>query len=152
MESWGFLQKFRPFRCYLCPDGTSELADISCGDPWYREIKEGDAGFSLALVRTQRGREILHGAMDSGYVSLERVGPKILKDSQRNLLEKRKAIWGRLLAMKFFGIPTPRLVGFYLFQNWLKLPIPEKARSFLGTVRRIIQRKLYKPMRYNSAG
>ena len=33
MEAWGFLQKYRPYRCYLCPDATAELADISCGDP-----------------------------------------------------------------------------------------------------------------------
>lgn len=60
-ESWGFLQRYRPFRCYLCPDGTSEFADISCGDPWYREIKENDPGYSLVLVRTEKGRKVLRG-------------------------------------------------------------------------------------------
>lgn len=149
MDAWGFVQKYRPYRCYLCPDGTSEFADISCGDPWYRQIKEGEQGYSLVLVRTERGRQILHGAMKDGYVTLERANPEILTASQQNLLSKRGAIWGRLLAMKAFGIPTPRLIGFSLFKNWLSLPLKEKIRSILGTARRIIQRKYYKPSTCN---
>jgi len=146
-ESWGFVQKYRPYRCYLCPDGTSEFADISCGDPWYRQVREGEQGFSLVLVRTERGRRILHGAMKEGCITLERADPRILDVSQKNLFAKRGAIWGRLLAMKAFGIPTPRLHGFSLFENWLKLSFPEKTRSIAGTVRRIVQRGYYKRQR-----
>ncbi|HUL01045.1 MAG TPA: Coenzyme F420 hydrogenase/dehydrogenase, beta subunit C-terminal domain [Nitrospirota bacterium] len=146
MDAWGFVQKYRPYRCYLCPDGTSEFADLSCGDPWYRQIKEREQGYSLVLVRTERGRQILYGAMRDGYVTLERADPRILEASQMNLLRKRRSIWGRLLTMKILGIPAPRLKGFYLFENWLTLPLKEKARSILGTARRIIQRKYYKPI------
>jgi len=146
MESWGFLQKYRPYRCYLCPDGTSEFADISCGDPWYRELKEDDLGYSLVLVRTEKGRRIVRGAMEAGYVVLERADPEILINSQKNLLLKRGAIWGRLLTMRAFGIPTPRYEGFSLFKNWLGIPLKEKVRSILGTARRIIQRKYYKKL------
>ena len=147
MDAWGFLQKSRPFRCYLCPDGTGEFADISCGDPWYRKPEEGEPGYSLVLVRTERGREVLRGAMKEGYVVLERKDSKILEKSQGNLLAKRGAIWGRLITMKAFGIPTPRLKGFYLFRNWCQLSTKEKARSVLGTARRIIERKYYKPLK-----
>jgi coenzyme F420 hydrogenase subunit beta len=146
MDAWGFVQKYRPYRCFLCPDGTSEFADISCGDPWYRQIEEGEQGYSLVLVRTEKGRQILHGALKAGYITIESVDPAILKASQKNLLKKRGAIWGRLLAMKMFGIPTPRFVGFSLFDNWLKLSLSEKTRSIAGTVRRIIKRKYYKPV------
>ena len=146
IKSWGFLQKYRPYRCYLCPDGTSEFADISCGDPWYREVKEDEMGYSLVLVRTEKGRRIVHGAMEAGYVVLERVDPEILIHSQKNLLLKRGAIWGRLLTMKAFGIPTPRYKGFFLFKSWLALPAKEKIASIIGTARRIIQRRYYKPV------
>jgi coenzyme F420 hydrogenase subunit beta len=149
-NSWGFLQKYRPFRCYLCPDGTAEFADISCGDPWYREIKENDPGYSLVLVRTERGRKIVQGAIEAGYVTLEPANPEILAKSQKNLLGKRREIWGRLLALKMFGIPAPKYHGFPLYQNWKELPIKDKARSILGTVRRIIQRKYYKPLDYKN--
>lgn len=143
-ESWGFVQKYRQFRCYLCPDLTAELSDISVGDPWYREIGEDEPGRSLVLIRTAKGREIFHQAMAKGYVSAERIGPEIIYRSQKNLLTKRQAIWGRLLAMKLMGIPTPKLEGFHLFENWLDLPFGEKFRSVGGTLRRIIQRKYYK--------
>jgi len=144
-DAWGFVQKYRPYRCYLCPDGTSEFADISCGDPWYRQVRAGEQGQSLVLVRTERGRDIVHGALKAGYVSLERAESRIVEASQRNLLAKRGAVWGRLLTMKAFGIPTPRFRGFSLFENWKRLPMQEKARSILGTARRIIKRTYYRP-------
>jgi len=145
MDSWGFLQQYRPYRCHLCPDPTSEFADIACGDPWYRSIEEGQPGQSMALVRTERGREILRGAIDAGYVILKKADPSILENSQREVLRKRGAVWGRILAMKFFGIPTPKLQGFSLFQNWRRLSFKQKIQSTIGTARRIILRRYYRP-------
>ena len=145
-ESWGFLQAFRPFRCYLCHDGTSELADISCGDPWYRKPGKNEPGRSLVLVRTEKGREILAGAMKAGHLQLEQVEPRVLELSQLNLLMKRRAIWGRLATMRAFGLPVPNYEGFPLFHNWLELPLREKARSIMGTAKRILQRKYYRPV------
>jgi coenzyme F420 hydrogenase subunit beta len=144
--AWGFMQKYRHYRCHLCPDGTGEFADISCGDPWYREIKEGDSGYSLILVRTERGKKILQDAMSDGYITAERADPIILEKSQKNLFNKRAAVWGRLLAFKIIGLPTPKYYGFPLFSCWMILPMSEKARSIIGTIRRILQRGYYKPL------
>ena len=69
-ESWHFLQKYRSFRCHLCPDGLGELADISCGDAWHRYSEQQDMGRSLVLVRSELGKQILHRAMDNGYLTL----------------------------------------------------------------------------------
>lgn len=145
-DSWGFLQKYRPFRCYLCPDLTAEFADISVGDPWYREIGEEEPGRSLILIRSEKGRNIFHSAMAKGYVKAERAVPDVIYRSQRNLLGKRQAIWGRLLAMKLMCIPTPKLEGFHLFNNWLELPLGEKIKSVLGTAKRIVQRNYFRPL------
>jgi coenzyme F420 hydrogenase subunit beta len=150
MEAWGFLQKYRPFRCYLCPDGTAQFADIAFGDPWYRPINKNDEGFSLVLVRSENGRRILKSARDAGYVCLQPASPEILEKSQKNLLVKRKTIWGRMLAMKLFGIPAPKLHGFSLFESWRDLPFSQKSRSILGTTRRIIQRRYYHPLKYGT--
>jgi coenzyme F420 hydrogenase subunit beta len=146
-ESWGFLQKYRPYSTHLCPDGTGEDADISCGDPWYREVQAGEAGSSLVVVRTERGREIIRRAIEAGYVSLERADPTKLLDSQRNLLAKRGAVWGRVLAFKILGLPMTRLKGFSLFKNWCRLSWNDKMRSTGGTLRRIFTRKYYQPLR-----
>jgi coenzyme F420 hydrogenase subunit beta len=145
-ESWGFLQAYRPYSVHLCPDGTGEDADISCGDPWYRGVRDGEAGSSLVVVRTERGREIIRKAIESGYVLLECADAQKLLTSQRNLLAKRGAIWGRLLAFKMFGLPATRLKGFSLFKNWGRLPLNDKLRSTLGTARRIFTRKYYRPL------
>ena len=145
MEAWGFLQKYRPYRCYLCPDGTAAFADISCGDPWHRKPREGDPGHSLVLVRTEKGRKILHGAMDAGYLTLQPASMQTLIDSQEGLLQRVKEIWGRLMTMKLFGLPSPQYQGFSLFEQWLSSPANQKARSIVGTARRIVQRKYHRP-------
>ena len=145
-EAWGFLQKYRPYRCYLCPDSTSEFADISCGDPWYREIAERDMGSSLVLVRTEIGRDVVRGAMREGYARLSPVKPEVLDKSQRELQLKRGAIWGRILALRALGVHAPRLQGFHLFANWLGIPFEHKVRSIIGTVRRVIARGYKKPL------
>lgn len=147
-EAWGFLQKYRPYRCYLCPDGTSEFADISCGDPWYRAVAEDEPGMSLVVVRTQRGRDIVRAAITAGYVELVVVNPGLLLLSQKELQYKRGAIWGRLLTMRALGVATPRLQGFSLFRNWLRIPSRDKLRSFVGTARRVFARRYHLPYRY----
>ncbi len=147
-ESWGtILSKHTQFRCRLCPDPTGELADISVGDPWYRHIEPGDPGRSLVLVRTPMGRDILQGAMDTGYVHLEPAEPSTLPRSQRAVLRKRQHLWGRLLALRMFRAPVPYYRGFSLFSNWRSLSISDKARSVLGTIRRAHQRKWGRPAR-----
>jgi coenzyme F420 hydrogenase subunit beta len=145
-QSWGFVQKYRPFRCYLCPDLTAESADISVGDPWYREISKNDPGQSIILIRTERGRKIFSSALKHGYIEAEPADPSIIYLSQKNLLGKRQAIWGRLLAMKLLGIPRPELKGFRLFENWMDLSSKEKVKSLLGTAKRILQRGYFRPI------
>jgi coenzyme F420 hydrogenase subunit beta len=139
-ESWAFLQRFRPYRCHLCPDGTGELADIACGDPWCRTPRPGELGRSLVVVRTERGRQIVRGAIREGYVRLRRRPPRVLVDSQPGLYHKRAAVWGRVAAFRLCGLPAPRLGGFSLFANWRRRGVGEQARSVFGTVRRIVAR------------
>lgn len=145
-EAWAFLQAYRPFRCHLCPDSTAEFADISCGDPWYRPIEPGETGSSLVLARTERGREIVEGAIEAGYVRLKVVDPQILDLSQRELQRKRGAIWGRVVTLRALGIPAPRLKGFSLFANWLRIPFGDKVRSLVGTARRALGRRMHRPL------
>ena len=146
-ESWGFIQSYRPFSTHLSPDGTGEDADISCGDPWYRKIGEHEAGQSLVVVRTEKGRSLFRAAMDANYLKLTRAEPWKLLDSQKNLLAKRGAVGGRILALRAMGLPAPRLLGFSLFRNWLRLTFSEKVRSTFGTVRRVVQRGYYRPLK-----
>ncbi len=142
-ESWGQLQSHRQWRCYVCADHTGELADLSVGDPWYRPREEGEAGRSLVLVRTERGRKLLQQAIRSGHLELERVEPEILPASQPNLIHARGANWGRLLTCRLLGAAAPRYEGFPAFRFWLRaLSLREKLSSLLGTAKRVFRKGL----------
>lgn len=145
-ESWGFVQKYRPYSVYLWPDDTGEAADISCGDPWYREVGAEEAGTSLLVVRTELGRNIVRNAMQAGCIELTAADPWKLEQSQKNLLNKRRSAWGRRMAFRVFGLPVTQLNGFPLFRLWLGLSLKDKLKSTFGTARRIVQRRYYLPL------
>ena len=148
-ESWAFLQAHRPWSVQLWPDGTGELADISCGDPWYDKPDGKNPGSSLVVARTEQGRRIVRGAIDSGYLTLTPAELWKLDRSQSGLRKKKGAVWGRLLAMRLLRLPTPKMEGLRLFKLWRQLSTGEKLRSTLGTLRRCLTRKLYKPLILN---
>ncbi len=141
LESWGRLTGFRPLRCNLCPDGLGRLADLSCGDAWHRYYNDGDAGRSLVLVRTSRGRELLHRAMRSGFVTLQECGKADVLAAQASLLQRRRELHGRVLALTIAGIPVPAYSGFSIQDSWAKSPIGRRSRSVLGMLRRILTRR-----------
>jgi coenzyme F420 hydrogenase subunit beta len=143
-EAWGRLTAYRPLRCNLCPDGLGRVADIACGDAWETYGHDGDPGRSIVLVRTDQGREILAGARRAGYVSIEPVSPDNVLRAQSNLLERRRALFGRLAAFRMAGAPIPAYEGFSLARSWLRVGPGEQARSVLGTLRRIVRRGWYR--------
>ena len=146
-ESWGFIQAYRPFSTHLIPDGTGEDADISCGDPWYREIPKDEPGLSLVVVRTERGREVVRAAAEAGYLELKAAEPWQLLESQTNLIAKRGAVGGRVATLRACGLPAPKLRGFSLAKNWWRLSWREKFRSTVGTLKRAIKRGYFRPLR-----
>jgi coenzyme F420 hydrogenase subunit beta len=143
-DSWGaILEKHRQWRCYVCADHTGEFADISVGDPWYREIPEGEPGRSLVIVRTDRGRRFLKAAMESGALTLERVEPHVLPASQSGLLGVRGSVWARTRVLRLFGAAAPKYVGLPMFHAWLsELTLKAKLRSIVGTMKRIYRKGL----------
>jgi coenzyme F420 hydrogenase subunit beta len=149
-ESWGFLQTYRPWSVRLWPDGSGELADISCGDPWYEEPDGKNPGFSLVVVRTERGREIVEAAMAAGYVSLQPAERWKLAKSQSGMLAKKGSIWGRRVALHLFGLPITRFDELDLRHCWKPLAVQEKLRAILGTIRRILTRKLYRRLKLDA--
>jgi coenzyme F420 hydrogenase subunit beta len=148
-ESWGrILQKHRQWRCYVCADHTGEFADIAVGDPWYREIEPEEAGHSLVLVRTARGREILHRAIAAGALQVRQVDACLVPASQPNLRRTRGAVWGRIAATRAVGVPAPRFRNMPLFPSWWnRLTRKEKAQSIYGTLKRVVTKRLYRRRR-----
>ncbi len=144
-DSWDQLTKQRQWRCLVCPDHTGEFADLSVGDPWYRPVVDGEAGRSLVVVRTERGRALLESALASGALDGTVLPLERLPQSQPSLEATRGAVWGRRLAMSLSGMPAPRFRGMPALRLWWRLPARAKASSTLGTARRIHQRGLRRP-------
>ncbi len=141
-KSWAFLQSYRPWAAHLWPDGGGELADISCGDPWYTKPDGENPGTSLVVVRTERGRALVKAAMEKGYLHLIPAETWKLDGSQENLLKKKGSVWARVVAMKLLGMDVPKYSGLSLFHCWKKLTPGDKLRSSVGTVRRVLKRGL----------
>ncbi|MCK5603214.1 Coenzyme F420 hydrogenase/dehydrogenase, beta subunit C-terminal domain [Candidatus Pacearchaeota archaeon] len=148
-QSWGkILQKYRQWRCYICPDHTGEFADIAVGDPWHRNTKNDSQGKSLILARTSKGQEIIKKAITAGYLIAEQVKPDTLPASQPNLLKAQSRLWGQLIGLKIAYAPYPVYKGFNLASSWLhNLTLQEKVNSILGTFKRIYTKKIKKRQR-----
>lgn len=144
-EAWAVLTRHRQWRCLVCPDHTGEFADLSVGDPWYRPVRDGEAGRSLVVVRTERGRSALAAAMADGAVAGYEVPVERLPESQPSLAATRGAVWGRLMTMRLMGLPVPTYRGVPTFRAWLRLPARSKVTSTGGTWRRSRDRGLRRP-------
>jgi coenzyme F420 hydrogenase subunit beta len=142
-DSWGLLQGYRQWRCYVCADHTGEFADIAVGDPWYRGVPDDAPGQSLILVRTERGRRHLRMAIDAGYLEANQVDHSLLPASQPELLKARGSLLGRIFVSRLMGAASPNYSGFAILRYFLsELTIREKLQSFLGTARRVMVKRL----------
>jgi coenzyme F420 hydrogenase subunit beta len=100
---------FTPMRCTMCPDQTSELADISLGDAWLPELKYEKSGESIIITRTKAGEDILALAASAQAISIKRVDAEKVKQSQAvNLTFKKNDLTSRLPLLSLLGKETPK--------------------------------------------
>ncbi len=152
-EGWGsILQASRRWRCRVCTDHTGAFADISVGDPWHAPPKgDVDAGRSLIVARTQRGRAFVERAIRAGALVAEPRPRDVIARAQPNLKATHGAAWARRLAARAVGLSTPRDRGQRLFKLWLGLPAKQKLQSVLGTWKRILRDRLWRSVRVTEA-
>lgn len=147
-EGWGsILQSSRRWRCRVCSDHTGAFADISVGDPWHEPPKGNkDAGRSLIVARTTRGRAFVEAAIAAGVLVAEPRSRNVIARAQPNLSATHGAVWGRRIAMRAIGLRAPEDQGQQLFGLWAKLSFKQKAKSFAGTWKRVIRERLWRPV------
>lgn len=75
-----------------------------------------DSGRSIILVRTEKGKSILHAVQQAGYIVLKKITYREVVLAQDSLLQKRKHLWGRLPALKLLLIPAPKIENFHFFK------------------------------------
>ncbi|MCK4733186.1 MAG: Coenzyme F420 hydrogenase/dehydrogenase, beta subunit C-terminal domain [Methanophagales archaeon] len=104
----GFGSSFYPFRCTLCSDWTSELADISFGDAWLPEIVERDKiGTSLIITRNEKSNGILQQMISQSKIELNEITRNEVVISQRVILFKKRDVKARLILSKLLGKNVP---------------------------------------------
>ncbi len=95
-----------PPRCKVCPDGIGDSADIAASDTWEGgaptiEKSKTDLGFNAAVVRTQRGVELMHRAIHAGYIERgDELSPDDMNRFQPHQEAKKRAVWARFQGMK----------------------------------------------------
>jgi coenzyme F420 hydrogenase subunit beta len=148
-EGWGrILQTGRRWRCRVCADHTGAFADISVGDPWHAPpAGDTDAGRSLIVARTPRGRAFVEAAIRAGVLVADPRPRDIIARAQPNLAATHGAVWGRRLALRLAGLPAPRDRGLDLFRLWRRLPLRARLSSVAGTWKRILRERLWQPVR-----
>lgn len=147
-QSWGgILTRYVQFRCRICPDGSGGFADIVCADAWhcdeagYPLFDEAD-GLSLVVTRSGKGERLLQRAMDSGHVEAESVPVEAIAAMQPGQLVRKQTVAARLLALRTFGQPRPRYLGFHLEEAARGAGGRLKWRHFVDICKRVARRKV----------
>lgn len=127
----GFGSFFYPFRCTLCSDWTSEVADISFGDAWLPEIVERDKiGTSLIITRNEESNSILQQMISQNKIELNEITHNKVATSQGGILWKKRDLKARLTLSKLLGKNVP------IYNQKLLEP---KFKIFLSAIRLHIQ-------------
>ncbi|MFC1703612.1 Coenzyme F420 hydrogenase/dehydrogenase, beta subunit C-terminal domain [Candidatus Omnitrophota bacterium] len=120
-------------RCFSCVDGTSELADISFGDPWLREFMNEQEGQTLIVSRTRNAQRLIERAVSEGKVILSPLDVKkvILSQGKGECILTAKDMTTKFSIMCAFGRSSPR----YTFNRLNeKFSFLRAARYFLSLV------------------
>ncbi len=144
----GILQSHRRWRCRVCADHTGAFADISVGDPWHAPpTGDQDAGRSLIVARTMRGQAFAEAASHAGAIAVRVRARDVIARAQPNLSAANGAVWGRRVAMRALGLAAPQDRGQKLFAQWWALSGKQKIQSILGTWKRVVRHRLWRPTR-----
>ncbi len=100
---------FTPCRCLTCCDLTAELADISVGDAWLKEVEEKDVlGTSVVVIRSEFGEEVVDLLSQDRVISFQPIPESDVIRSQRGALARKKTGTGsriRLTRLLFRAAP-----------------------------------------------
>jgi coenzyme F420 hydrogenase subunit beta len=95
-------------RCLLCCDLTSELADISCGDPWIPEVTANETmGKTLIISRSRSGERICKDAYNTNHIDFKEISPDKVKQASDMMRTKKRDINARFLFRRMFKKKIP---------------------------------------------
>ncbi|MDD5700807.1 MAG: Coenzyme F420 hydrogenase/dehydrogenase, beta subunit C-terminal domain [Dehalococcoidales bacterium] len=99
---------FTPWRCTLCSDQCSELADISLGDIWIPEFFDDKVGTSSIITRTATGQKIINEMVTKNKITISDVTrEKVVKSQSHSLNTKKKHLKARFRIMQCLHTAVP---------------------------------------------
>lgn len=148
-QAWGGIlgRDIHPY-CRICFDGIGECADIACGDGWYMDA-HGNPDFTerpgrnVIFSRTQIGEELLREVEIDGKISLsdwEDVGT--LRKIQNYQYTRKATMRAKKLAYRMLLRKFPDYDKNLLRSYAAMVPIKKRMKIFLGTAKRIVQKRI----------
>jgi coenzyme F420 hydrogenase subunit beta len=127
-------------RCWNCLDHWGRFADIVVSDPWMNEmVRTERKGRSAIMVRTERGKEAVKSAIDSGDMIADSIAVEDMLGYNRHLVidsEHPRHAWMAVYQLVFFGrlkyVPS-------IFRNILS----KKNVGFITTLKARLNRNYY---------
>lgn len=102
------LRLFSPWHCMMCPDLSSELADITFMDSWLPDVlAQEKVGKSIIITRTELGETICQGAKSNKVIEVERIACSKADQAQGGLMLHAKNREVILILSKVFRHPVP---------------------------------------------
>lgn len=148
--AWGqILGRDLMYACRFCIDGIGEQADISCGDAWFcdnlgnPDFSEND-GRNIVFARSSIGKEIISALKADNKIYAEEFKDykEYLNNIQRSQYNRRRFLMQRLSALRLFRKPIPNY-NFKRLRTYSKgTSLKTRLHVFLGTCKRIIERKI----------
>lgn len=141
-DYWGhyFLRFYKPWRCWVCPDHSAELADISFADSWSRSDSMGE---NVVIIRNQYFENLLYHMNKNKFIDYTPTTVSTIITEQ-NLLDKCNTK-PRFFILNLFGkkycgkrVPTR---GQQTFLSKIK-QLPEFFRILVSS-RRYIWKKFF---------
>ncbi len=107
-EKWQDDRSATTRRCHLCWDWGAELSDVSVCDFFGPAASKSkvELGASTLLVRTQKGEQLVKGAVEAGYLKLYPTPVEPLLQSS-GLANKKFGSAFALMVLRKFGLPCP---------------------------------------------
>ena len=92
----------------ITPDFTNELADVSVGDAWSRELEAASGGHSVVIARSEAGRLLIEEMRRAGLVKLEQIPAERAIAMHAHMIDfKKRGAFLRLERERRRGRPVP---------------------------------------------
>ena len=102
------LRFFTPWRCNLCADSISRLADITFMDAWLPEIiAQDNIGKSIIISRTEAGEELCQKARLKQFIELEEIAARKTAQSQGGIVISNQDMKASLRLFMLLGKSIP---------------------------------------------